>query len=171
MRDHPWERIFISYSRKDGAECAAKLRKELERENLSVWQDIITLEGDQDWWSQIEYALRSRDLQHFVLVVTPAALKSRVVRQEISLARQEGKTVCPVKGPGLGELRSLPRWLGQIYLRIWAGPLAACPARSRRSTRVWRCTSKAVAASQPHGRVVGPGQDERLILRQRRATS
>jgi hypothetical protein len=37
------------------------------------------------------------------------------VRREIRLARQEGKTSCPVKGPGLGDLGKLPRWLGQIY--------------------------------------------------------
>src|SRR6516164_4685120 len=115
MRDQPWDRIFISYSRKDGAECAAKLRKWLLNENLSVWQDIIALEGGRDWWSQIEDALKTKSLQHFVLIVTPAALASPVVRREIRLARQEGKTVCPIKGPGLGELGALPRWLGQIY--------------------------------------------------------
>jgi hypothetical protein len=115
MPDPSSARIFISYSRKDGAEFAAALRNELERENLSVWQDLITLEGGRDWWSQIEEALRSKTLQHFVLVVTPAALASPVVRREIRLARQEGKTVSPIKGPGLGELGSLPRWLGQIY--------------------------------------------------------
>src|SRR6516165_2175733 len=115
MPDPSSARIFISYSRKDGAEFAAKLRKQLERENLSVWQDLITLEGGRDWWSQIEEALRSKTLQHFVLVVTPAALASPVVRREIRLARQEGKTVSPIKGPGLGELGSLPRWLGQVY--------------------------------------------------------
>jgi hypothetical protein len=38
MRDSS-ARIFISYSRKDGAEFAATLRKQLERENLSIWQD------------------------------------------------------------------------------------------------------------------------------------
>jgi WD40 repeat protein len=108
-------RIFISYARRDGAKFAAKLRKQLERENLSVWQDIITLEGGRDWWSQIEEALRSKTLQHFVLVVTPSALASPVVRREIRLARQEGKTVCPVKGPGLTDLSQLPRWIGQIY--------------------------------------------------------
>ena len=48
--------------------------------------------------------LRSKELQHFILVVTPAALGSPYVRQEIRLARQEGKTVCPVKGPGLTDL-------------------------------------------------------------------
>ena len=60
-------------------------------------------------------ALRSKELQHFILVVTPAALESAVVRQEIRLARQEGKSVCPVKGPGVVDLNKLPRWLGHVY--------------------------------------------------------
>ena len=96
-------RIFISYSRRDGAGLAGELRKRLLAEKLSIWQDIIALEGGRDWWSQIEEALKSKGLQHFILVVTPAALASPVVRREIRLARQEGKTVSPVKGPGLGD--------------------------------------------------------------------
>ena len=83
--------------------------------DLSVWQDIVALEGGRDCWSQIEEALRSKALQHFILIVTPMALESPYVRQEIRLARQEGKTVCPIKGPGLADLGALPRWLGQIY--------------------------------------------------------
>ena len=74
-----------------------------------------SLEGGRDWWSQIEDALKSEALQHFILVVTPAALASPVVRREIRLARQEGKTACPVRGPGLTDLGALPRWLGQVY--------------------------------------------------------
>jgi hypothetical protein len=108
------DRIFISYSRKDAAIAAATLRKDLEAEHFSVWQDIIALEGNRDWWSQIEEALRSKALQHFVLVVTPGALESAVVRREIRLARQEGKTVSPVKGPGL-DLAAVPRWFGHVY--------------------------------------------------------
>jgi hypothetical protein len=104
MPDTPSDRVFISYSRKDGAEFAHDLRKRLLNENLSVWQDLVTLEGGRDWWSQIEDALKSKAAQHFVLVVTPAALASSVVRREIRLARQEGKTVCPIKGPGLSDL-------------------------------------------------------------------
>ena len=61
------------------------------------------------------------------------ALASKVVRDEIRLARQEGKTVSPVKGPGLGDLNTLPRWLGRVYdldliehrntlMRVLAGP-------------------------------------------------
>jgi hypothetical protein len=91
------------------AEMAGRAR------NLSVRQDIVALEGGRDWWSQIEGALKSKPLHHFILVVTPASLASPVVRREIRLARQEGKTACPVKGAGLGDLDKLPRWLGQIY--------------------------------------------------------
>ncbi|HXW28795.1 MAG TPA: NB-ARC domain-containing protein [Xanthobacteraceae bacterium] len=108
-------RIFISYSREDGAAFAAALRQQLLQQDFSIWQDIVALEGGRDWWSQIEEALRSKALQHFVLVVTPAALASPVVRREIHLARQEGKTVSPVKGPGLDDLGKVPRWLGQFY--------------------------------------------------------
>jgi hypothetical protein len=108
-------RIFISYSRRDGAELARELRAQLETEDLSVWQDLVALEGGEDWWTQIERALRSKDLQHFILVVSPAALESAVVKQEIRLARQEGKSVSPVRGPGVLDLNKLPRWLGHIY--------------------------------------------------------
>jgi hypothetical protein len=87
------------------------LRGRLIDEGFSIWQDIITLEGGRDWWSQIEDALKSKELQHFVFVVTPAALASPVVRREIRLARQEGKTVCSIKGPELSDLAQLPRWL------------------------------------------------------------
>ena len=116
MPDPASARVFVSYSRKDGAAFAAEPAREAGEEDLSVWQDIVALEGGRDWWSQIEEALRSKALQHFVLVVTPAALASPVVRREIRLARQEGKTVSPVKGPGLGDLGKVPRWFGQ-YLR------------------------------------------------------
>ena len=50
-----------------------------------------------------------------MLVVTTAALESGVVKQEIRLARQEGKSVSPVRGPGVVDLNKLPRWLGHVY--------------------------------------------------------
>ena len=34
------ERIFISYSTKDGKACADALREELEAKGFSVWQDL-----------------------------------------------------------------------------------------------------------------------------------
>jgi len=115
MPDPTSARVFVSYSRKDGARFAKRLREKLRKQDLSVWQDIVALEGGRDWWSQIEEAIRSKALQHFVLVVTPKALASPVVRREIRLARQEGKTVSPVKGPDLGDLGNVPRWFGNVY--------------------------------------------------------
>lgn len=125
-------RIFISYSRKDGVDTATILRKQFEANNFSVWQDLIALEGGRDWWSQIEKTLRSKELQHVVLALTPAALASKVVIDEIRLARLEGKTVSPVKGPGI-DLAKVPRWIGHVYdleiadqrgvlMRVLAGP-------------------------------------------------
>jgi hypothetical protein len=35
------------------------------------------MEGGRDWWGQIEDALKSKALQHFVLIVTAAALLLR----------------------------------------------------------------------------------------------
>jgi hypothetical protein len=113
----PSARVFISYSRKDGADVAADLRKQLEAKDLSIWQDLLAMEGGIDWWSQIEAAIRSKAMEHFVLVITPQALDSqggRVVRQEIRLARQEGKTVSPIRGPGIDDLAKLPRWFGHV---------------------------------------------------------
>jgi TIR domain-containing protein len=105
---------FISHSRKDGADFAATLRRDLEAAGFTIWQDLVALEGGRDWWSQIEGTLKSKALQHFILVVTPQALASPVVHREIRLARQEGKSFLPVKGPGLGDLDLLPRWIGQL---------------------------------------------------------
>jgi hypothetical protein len=109
------ERIFISYSTKDGKACADAFRAELEGLGFAVWQDLVALKGGADWWSQIETALKSKALQHLILIVTPGALVSTVVRREIRIARQEGKTISPVRGQGLLDLNALPRWLGQVY--------------------------------------------------------
>ena len=34
----------------DGARAVATLRKNLVAEHCSVWQDILALEGNRDWW-------------------------------------------------------------------------------------------------------------------------
>jgi WD40 repeat protein len=77
--------------------------------------------------SQIENALRSKLLQHFVIAVTPAALASPVVRREIRLARQEGKTV----SPGLCVLPDgrLASGSGDNVIRLWDVTTGAETAR------------------------------------------
>ena len=108
------DRVFISYSRKDGAKFAAELRHSLVESGFSVWQDLIALQGGKDWWSQIENAIKHPALEHLVLVTTPGSIASEVVRQEFYLARQQGVQISPVKGDAELELSSVPRWIGHV---------------------------------------------------------
>jgi WD40 repeat protein len=109
MRDPSTPRVFLSYSRQDGLEFARRLEALLEAEGLSLYRDLSDLEGGQDWWRQVEAAIRS--VEHVVLVLSPAALRSPYVAREWKLARQEGKRVSPVAGPGALDFSHLPRWM------------------------------------------------------------
>ena len=90
------ERVFISYARSDGAAFAKKLRQDLEKENIPCWQDRQGMEGGRDWWEQIKEALDHAE--YMVLVITPAAIKSPIIRREWRYARSQGVCVYPVKG-------------------------------------------------------------------------
>ena len=108
-------RIFISYSRKDGIEAARIFATGCSVKIFRFGKTSLRWKAAVTGGVEIEDALKSKMLQHFVLIVTAAALASPIVRREIRLARQEGKTVCPVRGPGITDIGALPRWLGQIY--------------------------------------------------------
>jgi len=109
MKDN--SRTFLSYSRKDGFDFARDLRQKLEKLGLSLWQDIISLEGGRDFWLQITEALDH--VEFMVLVRTDGAMQSPIVRKEWRYARQQGVCVYPVKGePFSKEIhQSLPRWM------------------------------------------------------------
>ena len=101
--------VFISYARSDGEAFAHRLRQQLEKQNISLWQDRVGMEGGRDWWSQITEALDN--VAFMALVATPNALKSEVVRKEWRYARQQGVCVYPIKGAPNLDFESLPRWM------------------------------------------------------------
>src|SRR5437763_15954984 len=71
------------------------------------------MEGGRDWWLQIKDAL---DVVEFmVLVMTPAAMQSKMVREEWRYARQQGVCVYPVKGEAHLDFTSLPHWMGSAH--------------------------------------------------------
>ena len=106
--------VFLSYSRKDGEVFARQLRIELESAGVTVWQDRTQMEGGVDWWSQITQALQT--VQFMVLVATPGALGSEVVRKEWSYARRQGVWVYPVVVPGNPpDFNVLPRWMKNLH--------------------------------------------------------
>jgi WD40 repeat protein len=115
MSNH--RRVFISYARDDGANIARMLRARLEHEEpeITLWQDRTDLEGGIGWWRQITEALDA--VEFMILVLTPAAVRSPVVRKEWRYARQQGVCVYPVKGVPDAELdyAALPRWMRKAH--------------------------------------------------------
>ncbi len=106
-------RVFISYARSDGEPFATELRKRLEAEHIPLWQDRVGLEGGRDWWQQITEALNK--VEFMVLVMTPAAMRSEMVRKEWRYARQQGVCVYPVKGESDLDFKTLPHWMRSVH--------------------------------------------------------
>jgi hypothetical protein len=106
-------RVFLSYARTDGEPFATQLRKRLEAEHIPLWQDRVGMEGGRDWWQQITEALDK--VEFMVLVMTPAAMRSEMVRKEWRYARQQGVCVYPVKGNPDLDFKSLPHWMRSAH--------------------------------------------------------
>jgi WD40 repeat protein len=106
-------RVFISYARSDGEELARELAQRLEREDIPIWQDRLKMEGGRDWWLQITDALN--EVEFMVLVMTPAAMRSEIVRKEWQYARQQGVCVYPIQGIKGLQFEELPRWMRNVH--------------------------------------------------------
>lgn len=86
--------VFISYARADeqyATELMARLSKEPD---IAPWQDRISMRPG-DFEGQIKEGIDAA--QYFVLVMTPAALRSPWVEKEWRYARENGRCICPIK--------------------------------------------------------------------------
>ncbi len=111
--------VFISYSRQDSEEFAKELRKRIEDNGISVWHDRVDMEGGRDWWLQIIDALDQ--VEYMVLIATPAAMVSPVVRKEWRYARQQGVCVYPVQVPNVKvDFDALPHWMRNTHFYDFA---------------------------------------------------
>jgi NB-ARC domain/TIR domain len=111
---------FISYARKDGIECGRRMREWLTGQGISVWQDVVSMGGGEDWWQQIAEAIEG--VRAMVLVITPTAMHSPVVRREWIHARQVGTQILPVTFD-VDIFRSAaipPRWLSRTGCFVFA---------------------------------------------------
>lgn len=95
-------RVFVSHSRQDdefGLRLIADLRRDLGRED-AVWYDVSGgLQGGDAWWRTIVREITTRDV--FIVVLSPAAVASKWVEDEIDLAWQQkntaaGKLIVPL---------------------------------------------------------------------------
>ncbi|MCL4256149.1 MAG: TIR domain-containing protein, partial [Anaerolineae bacterium] len=94
-------KYFISYARDDGEAYAKELRQKLIAEfgEDSLWRDREGIHADDQagWWKQITDALDQ--VEFMLLLATPKAMQSKVVRKEWRYARSKGVTVCPILVP------------------------------------------------------------------------
>ena len=76
-------RVFLSYAREDGESFTVQLKDALQREAPDlgpIWLDRSQMQGGQSWWPQIEEGIIGA--LFLVLVMTPAATQSAIVRRE-----------------------------------------------------------------------------------------
>lgn len=109
--------IFLSYARADGRAVAEDLCVRLKALGHSVWQDVVDMAGGQDWWAQIEDRIHQAGTA--VLVVTPAAMTSRVVRREWLHARRVGTPCLPITNDA-HVFATAPRWLRNVDVFVLA---------------------------------------------------
>ena len=112
--------VFISYARAD-EHFATELMNRLAKEpDIAPWQDRIKM-APGDFEDQIRRGIDSSEL--FVLVFTPAALRSTWVEREWRYARESGRCIVPIKptfdsqmiDAELDKLRAeLPIWMQRI---------------------------------------------------------
>jgi hypothetical protein len=93
MSDVPL-RIFISYARADSIAFVDRLERDLKAQKFHPWVDRHGLEGGEAWVEEIEQAIDV--CQALVVVLSPAAVKSKYVHMEYHYAQDEGKQVIPV---------------------------------------------------------------------------
>jgi hypothetical protein len=86
-------RIFISYSSADRG-FAYRLGTDLRATGIDLWLDQIDIRPGDVWEDEQERALASSDC--VLVILTPAALSSRSVANEIDHALAAGKAILPV---------------------------------------------------------------------------
>src|SRR3982750_2543729 len=84
---------FFSYAREDSAP-ALRIASDLKRLGASVWLDQLDIRPGRKWDREVETALDS--CMQMVVIVSPAAVASDNVMNEVVYALEERKTVIPM---------------------------------------------------------------------------
>jgi hypothetical protein len=87
------EKVFISYSR-DDSEFALRLATDLRRARVDLWVDQLDIRTGDTWDRAVEAALQ--ECTGLLVVLSPDAVDSRSVMDEVSYALEENKRVFPV---------------------------------------------------------------------------
>ena len=85
--------LFISYSRKD-IDFARKLTDAFQGQDLDFWIDWEDIPPTVEWWQEIQKGIEEADI--FLFLLSPDSAKSKVCKQEIEHATQNGKRLIPI---------------------------------------------------------------------------
>ena len=92
MSDQPL-RVFLSYSREDFA-FANRLAEDLSSAGVTAWLDKRDISPGQRWDNAVESGLTDADC--VLAILSPAAVNSSNVLDEISLALETNKVIVPI---------------------------------------------------------------------------
>ncbi len=82
--------IFLSHALPEDNDFTRWLALRLAREGYPVWCDLTKLLGGEDFWSDIEDAIRNRTTK-FLFVLSKTSNEKPGVLQELALAKRVGK--------------------------------------------------------------------------------
>lgn len=105
----PAQRCFLSYSRAD-ADVALRFANDLETLGVALWVDRRNIRPSEHWDRAIERAIRG--CRCMVIMLSPRAVASENVADEISLAIDSAKRIIPV----MIEPCGLPLRLTRLHL-------------------------------------------------------
>lgn len=106
--------IFICYARDDFHDRGIRLRNYLSNQfpDIDVYIDQTKTKGQN--WEEVNYA-KLDSAQIVIVILTPAALSSLEVKNEIELAKTKSKIIIPCKDDSLEiEWNDVPFGLGKI---------------------------------------------------------
>ncbi|WP_027184533.1 TIR domain-containing protein [Desulfovibrio inopinatus] len=108
-------RVFVSYSRSDGRECAEDFEEKIQKDELTSWRDLKSVVGGEDIRPQVLRAIE--ESEHLVLILTECALHSDWVKREWTHARKHGVMVSPILADHSITRSDLPHWArrAEIY--------------------------------------------------------
>jgi formylglycine-generating enzyme required for sulfatase activity len=113
----PATRLFVSHSSQDNDWCRPFVAALTSADpSLDVWYDEHGLSGGSAWVQTLQQELQSRDV--IVLVLTPDALASQWVQEEMQLALATRRTILPVmhKPSNLSGFLLTRQWVDVVDL-------------------------------------------------------
>ena len=121
---------FHLHARKDGADLARRLAKDLTEHGCEVWLDTEQIAGGARWSKELQDAIDAREV--FLAVLTNGYEESDICSKELSYALSRKKRVIPFlgrKGAPVPFLLNDVQWVDELPALLRALGQAAPPPR------------------------------------------